>query len=126
MAPRHSFRSPQAHHTIYRIHHACHAPFFQRAFAPALHASELLPGSLPQWTALLAAIVLHDRITPLRALGLGMIVLGDVLVREVVLQMVFQVWGSVVISGILFGVRAAVPRALQHDAASTRAPAPTG
>ena len=49
-------------------------------FAPAAHASVLLPGSLPLWTALLAALVLRDRITPLRALGLACIVLGDLVV----------------------------------------------
>ena len=49
-------------------------------FAPAAHASVLMPGSLPLWTALLAALILHDHITPARALGLGLIVLGDVLV----------------------------------------------
>lgn len=49
-------------------------------FAPATHASVLMPGSLPLWTALLAAIVLRDRITPGRALGLLLIVLGDLFV----------------------------------------------
>ncbi len=49
-------------------------------FAPASHASVLLPGSLPLWTTLLAALVLRDRITPLRALGLALIVAGDLLV----------------------------------------------
>lgn len=49
-------------------------------FAPAAHASVLLPGSLPLWTALLAVLVLHDRITPRRALGLGLIVMGDLMV----------------------------------------------
>ncbi|MEJ8811925.1 DMT family transporter [Variovorax ureilyticus] len=49
-------------------------------FAPATHASVLLPGSLPLWTALLAAIVLRDRITPGRAIGLLLIVLGDLFV----------------------------------------------
>jgi len=49
-------------------------------FAPVAHASVLLPGSLPLWTALLAALILHDRITLARALGLGLIVLGDLLV----------------------------------------------
>jgi drug/metabolite transporter (DMT)-like permease len=49
-------------------------------FAPAAHASVLLPGSLPLWTALLAALVLGDRITPLRAAGLALIVAGDLLV----------------------------------------------
>ena len=48
-------------------------------FAPAAHALVLLPGSLPLWTALLAALILHDHITATRALGLGLIVLGDVL-----------------------------------------------
>ena len=31
-------------------------------FAPAAHASVLMPGSLPLWTALLAVVVLGDRI----------------------------------------------------------------
>lgn len=39
-----------------------------------------MPGSLPLWTALLAVVVLHDRITPLRAMGLALIVTGDLLV----------------------------------------------
>ena len=49
-------------------------------FAPAAHASVLMPGSLPLWTALLAAVLLHDRITPARAIGLTLIVGGDLLV----------------------------------------------
>jgi drug/metabolite transporter (DMT)-like permease len=49
-------------------------------FAPAAHASVLMPGSLPLWTALLAVVVVHDRITPARALGLALIVVGDLLV----------------------------------------------
>jgi drug/metabolite transporter (DMT)-like permease len=48
--------------------------------APATHAAVLMPGSLPLWTALLAMVVLHERITPLRALGLALIVAGDLLV----------------------------------------------
>ncbi|MBP6007541.1 MAG: DMT family transporter [Rhodoferax sp.] len=65
------------------------------AYAPALHASVLLPGSLPLWTALLALWLLGDRITPLRALGLGLIVLGDLLVGGLSLLRAFdggQVW----------------------------------
>jgi len=54
-----------------------YAGFF---FAPAAHASVLMPGSLPLWTALLAALLLADRITPARALGLACIVAGDLLV----------------------------------------------
>ncbi|WP_354353129.1 DMT family transporter [Variovorax boronicumulans] len=49
-------------------------------FAPAGHASVLMPGSLPLWTTLLAALVLRDRITPMRAIGLAMIVAGDLVV----------------------------------------------
>ena len=64
-------------------------------FAPAAHASVLMPGSFPLWTALLAVLVLHDRITPLRALGLGLIVLGDLLVGGASLLRAFdggEVW----------------------------------
>lgn len=49
-------------------------------YAPATHASVLMPGSLPLWTALLAALLLAERITPARATGLALIVAGDVLV----------------------------------------------
>ncbi|VWX59830.1 EamA-like transporter family protein [Burkholderiales bacterium 8X] len=49
-------------------------------FAPASHASVLMPGSLPLWATLLAAIFLHDRIHASRAVGLVLIVAGDLLV----------------------------------------------
>jgi len=49
-------------------------------YAPASHASILLPGSLPLWTSLLALWVLRDRITPGRAIGLVLIVAGDLVV----------------------------------------------
>jgi drug/metabolite transporter (DMT)-like permease len=49
-------------------------------YAPAAHASVLMPGSLPLWTALLAIVILGERITPTRALGLVLIVGGDLLV----------------------------------------------
>jgi len=49
-------------------------------FAPAAHASVLMPGSLPLWTALLAVLVLQDRLTGARVLGLALIVGGDLLV----------------------------------------------
>ena len=55
----------------------CYTGFF---YAPAAHASVLMPGSLPLWTALLAAALLHDRITAARALGLACIVAGGLLV----------------------------------------------
>ena len=49
-------------------------------FAPAAHASVLLPGTLPLSTALVAVWLLKDRITPARAVGLGLIFCGDLLV----------------------------------------------
>ncbi|NBQ86403.1 MAG: EamA/RhaT family transporter, partial [Betaproteobacteria bacterium] len=39
--------------------------------APAAHASVLMPGSLPLWTALLALWLLRERISAPRALGLA-------------------------------------------------------
>ena len=49
-------------------------------YAPAAHASVLLPGSLPLWTALLAVVLLGERISGSRAIGLLCIVAGDLLV----------------------------------------------
>jgi drug/metabolite transporter (DMT)-like permease len=49
-------------------------------YAPATHASVLMPGSLPLWTALLAVLVLGERLTPARIAGLALIVAGDLLV----------------------------------------------
>jgi drug/metabolite transporter (DMT)-like permease len=73
--------------------------------APALHASVLMPGSLPLWTALLAWWLLGDRITPLRALGLGLIVLGDLLVGGLSLLHAFD-GGQVWLGDVLFMVAA--------------------
>jgi drug/metabolite transporter (DMT)-like permease len=64
-------------------------------FAPAAHASVLMPGSLPLWTSLLAVPLLGLRITPVRALGLALIVAGDLLVGGASLLKAFdggQVW----------------------------------
>ena len=49
-------------------------------YAPAAHASVLMPGSLPLWTTLLAVFVLGERISGSRAIGLLCIVAGDLLV----------------------------------------------
>ena len=49
-------------------------------FAPAGHAAVLMPGSLPLWTALLALAFLGSRISRSRAIGLVLIVLGDLMV----------------------------------------------
>lgn len=54
-----------------------YAGFF---YAPATHASVLLTGSLPLWTALLAYVLLGERITRRRGLCLALIFAGDVLV----------------------------------------------
>lgn len=45
-------------------------------FAPALHSSVITPGLIPVATALLAVLVLGDRISPLRVIGLAIIVAG--------------------------------------------------
>jgi drug/metabolite transporter (DMT)-like permease len=59
-------------------------------FAPAAHASVLMPGSLPLWTSLLSIVVLHDHITRARAMGLACIVLGDLLVGGASLLKAFE------------------------------------
>lgn len=74
-------------------------------FAPATHASVLLPGSLPLWTALLAALVLRDRITPLRALGLALIVAGDLFVGGA--SLLHALDGGAIWKGDLFFMSAA-------------------
>lgn len=45
-------------------------------FAPALHSSVISPGLIPVATALLAVLVLGERISPLRVIGLAIIVAG--------------------------------------------------
>jgi len=59
-------------------------------YAPAAHASVLMPGSLPLWTTLLAAMILGERITPARAAGLALIVAGDLLVGGASLLQAFS------------------------------------
>jgi drug/metabolite transporter (DMT)-like permease len=64
-------------------------------YAPALHASVLLPGSLPLWTSQLAMLILKDPISKNRAIGLACIVVGDVLVGGASLLKAFdggEVW----------------------------------
>ncbi len=75
-------------------------------FAPAAHASVLMPGSLPLWTSLLAIVVLHEHITRARAIGLACIVLGDLLVGSSSLLKAFD--GGEVWKGDLLFVSAAV------------------
>lgn len=74
-------------------------------YAPATHASVLMPGSLPLWTALLAMLLLGEHITGLRAVGLALIVAGDVLVGGRSLLAAFE--GGEVWKGDLFFMAAA-------------------
>lgn len=80
-----------------------YAGFF---YAPAAHASVLMPGSLPLWTTLLALLVLGTRITAARAVGLACIVLGDLLVGGASLLRAFE--GGEVWKGDLLFMSAAL------------------
>ena len=70
-------------------------------YAPAGHASVLMPGSLPLWTFLLMWLFLREQIDMNRAIGLGMIVCGDVLVGGMSLLKAFE-GGEVWIGDVLF------------------------
>ncbi len=59
-------------------------------FAPAAHASVLMPGSLPLWTSLLAMVLLKDHLTRARIIGLVCIVMGDMLVGGMSLLKAFE------------------------------------
>lgn len=80
-----------------------YAGFF---YAPAAHASVLMPGSLPLWTTLLAWAILGTPITPARALGLACIVGGDLLVGGASLLRAFE--GGEVWKGDLLFMSAAM------------------
>jgi drug/metabolite transporter (DMT)-like permease len=75
-------------------------------FAPAAHASVLMPGSLPLWTTLLALLLLGERITPARVLGLALIVAGDLMVGGASLLRAFD--GGAVWKGDLLFMMAAM------------------
>ncbi len=70
-------------------------------YAPAAHASVLMPGSLPFWTSLLAVWVLGERLMPSRIIGLILIVAGDLLVGGASLLRAFD-GGSVWRGDVLF------------------------
>ena len=70
-------------------------------YAPAAHASVLLPGSLPFWTSLLAVWVLGDQLTSSRLISLTLIVAGDLLVGGASLLRAFE-GGSVWRGDVLF------------------------
>ncbi len=75
-------------------------------FAPAAHASVLMPGSLPLWTTLLMWLFLREQISVHRAIGLGFILVGDVLVGGASLLKAFE--GGDVWIGDLFFVCASI------------------
>lgn len=75
-----------------------HSGFF---FAPAAHASVLLPGSLPLWTTILAILVLKERITRTRGIGLLCILGGGLSVGGASLMKAFE-GGDVWIGDLLF------------------------
>lgn len=75
-----------------------YAGFF---FAPAAHASVLMPGSLPLWTTLLMWLFLREQIGVHRAIGLGFILMGDVLVGGASLFKAFE-GGDVWIGDLMF------------------------
>jgi drug/metabolite transporter (DMT)-like permease len=45
-------------------------------YAPAAHGGVLLPGALPIWTAILAAVVLHERLNGARLASLAIVLSG--------------------------------------------------
>jgi drug/metabolite transporter (DMT)-like permease len=75
-------------------------------YAPAAHASVLMPGSLPLWTSLLALLILKTPVSGARATGLLLIVLGDLLVGGASLLRAFE--GGEVWKGDLLFMSAAV------------------
>ena len=70
-------------------------------FAPAAHASVLMPGSLPLWTTLLALLIIGTPITRARWVGLTLIIGGGLLVGGASLLKAFD-GGSVWKGDVLF------------------------
>lgn len=85
-------------------------------FAPAAHASVLMPGSLPLWTTLFAFIIIGTPITPARWMGLVLIMSGGLLVGGASLLKAFDggdVWrGDVlfILSGITWSSYTVIAR----------------
>jgi drug/metabolite transporter (DMT)-like permease len=71
-------------------------------FAPAAHASVLLPGTLPLMTALFSVLFLGETINRQRSLGLLLILLGGVLVGGVSIWKGLQNGGNVWMGDVLF------------------------
>ena len=62
--------------------------------APVAHAAVLLPGSLPLWSAIAALVLLGERLTAVRLLGLTLILLGGVAVAGTSLLDAFRGQGT--------------------------------
>lgn len=70
-------------------------------FAPAAHGAVLMPGTLPLSTALFAMLLLNERFTKQRVLGLVLIACGGLLVGGASLLRAFE-GGSVWVGDVLF------------------------
>jgi drug/metabolite transporter (DMT)-like permease len=70
-------------------------------FAPAAHGAVLMPGTLPLSTALFAMLILHERFSKQRILGLALIACGGILVGGVSLLQAFQ-GGNVWVGDVIF------------------------
>ena len=70
-------------------------------FAPAAHAAVLMPGSLPLWTAVFALVLLGERLTAPRLVGLALIAGGGLLVGGSSLRSAFD-GGSIWKGDLLF------------------------
>lgn len=70
-------------------------------YAPAAHGAVLMPGTLPLSTALFAMLILNERFTKQRALGLALIACGGLLVGGLSLLKAFE-GGNVWIGDVLF------------------------
>jgi drug/metabolite transporter (DMT)-like permease len=64
-------------------------------FAPASHASVLLPGTLPLSTAILSVLLLNEKLSKQRVLGLIIIMLGGILVGGMSIWTSFQQGGEI-------------------------------
>lgn len=70
-------------------------------YAPAAHGAVLMPGTLPLSTALFAMLILNERFTKQRTLGLALIACGGILVGGASLLKAFE-GGNVWIGDALF------------------------
>ncbi len=71
-------------------------------YAPAAHASVLMPGTLPLTTALFSVLLLKEKLTNQRKYGLALILLGGVLVGGVSIWKALQQGGNVWIGDLFF------------------------